>query len=809
MTILSWFLHSGATTQKSRRSAMRWPGTNFDRRRRPSPPRVELLEDRTLLSAPAPLTSVFSGSGGRLGYAQTAGSRSTFRGDTFDGKSSSGKITHNLLSLESKTAPSAGLVPTAGISPAAEVASHVSTGRLAQLAMIEELAKLAYIWGLPAEFVYRFSKYNQLVTAPPNTFAYNTVPAAWNNAATNAGNASVLYFYAQLDLTRTDLVYTIPPTNLDFQITQIIDNFTNVVSDPGTRTLPTNNTTSFLLVGPNSPYAHKTNVTLKGFTFPVIALDTNRGEMLLRLYADTLAPASSPNSVSNIFKNLGTQFTLNTLKQFQSNGNKPVPPASYNRMTPTPEQLARAAKWQNTPTNAVAFFKQMGQSLRLNPLPTRRTGLSGLPLSKLPSYIAPQSGANQRYFVPASGQQSTLALFRSIGLTPQGFTIPKSWGAAEIAALQKGFENGIAAIQATFPTPTSATNYWSYVNQGWGTYANNPTGYQYRAVGVIAGGFPNLPVDALYAASFTNNASLAPLDGNNTYSLTFLPQQQSDSSLPVTGILPPLALNSCDSPIGFWSITLYQPDTSQAAAPFISQASVLNTAYSQADTPVVAIDPSTNMITVQASNVGPLVKNTAIMFGAGASYYGLTPNVPYYIASTPTQSGGDFSFQISTQWKQNLSANDVPIQSSGGPQGIVQLTTPLNPSQPLDYGVIQPVSQLGLAQIEDGSLQPNNGSQPGYPAGTYTIWLSPTLPPGVPATNWIPTPSTAYLDPIYAPDPDDPQLKVTSTYIEPIIRMYYAQPGNDPPSILPLPPDGNYPNGLPSSYLFPPLVLVS
>jgi hypothetical protein len=713
--------------------------------------------------------------------------------------------------LESRTAPSAGLVPTAGISPAVEVASQVSTGRPARLARIETLAKLAYIWGLPAESVYRFSKYNQLVTAPLNTLAYNMAPAAWNNAATNAGNASVLYFYAALDLTRTDLVYTIPSTNADFQITQILDNFTNVVSDPGTRTFPTGDTTSFLLVGPNSPYAKKTEVTLKGFNFRVIALDTNRGEMLLRLYADTLAPASSEKSVSNIFKNFGTQFTLNTLKQFQSNGNKPVPPASYNRMTPTPEQIARAAKWQNSPTNAVVFFKQMGQSLRLNPLPTRRTGLSGLPLSKLPPYIAPQADANRRYFVPASGQQSTLALFRPIGLTQNGFRIPKSWGAAEIAALQKGFEEGQAAIQAKLKsTPTAATNYWSYINQGWGTYANTPSGYLLRSGGVIAGGFPNLPVDALYAASFTNNASLTPLDGNNTYSLTFLPPQPPYSSFPVTGILPPLALYpagspNAGSPIGFWSITLYQPDSKQAAAPFISQASVLNTAYSHADTRVVAIDPSTNMITVAASDVGPLQAMTAIMFDAGASYYGLTANVPYYITAPPTQSGSNFSFQISTQWIQKLSADGVPIQFSGGPGAIVPLTTPLNPSHPLLYGVIQPVSQLGLAQIEDGSLQKNDGSRPGYPAGTYTIWLSPTLPDGVPATNWIPTPSTAYLGSIYGLN----QLMETSTYIEPIIRMYYPQLGNDPPSILPLPPGGNYPNGLPSSYLFPPLILVS
>src|SRR4029079_9125257 len=104
----------------------------------------------------------------------------------------------------------------------------------------------------------------------------------------------------------------IPSTNADFQVTQILDNFINVVSDPGTRTFPTSDpTTSFLLVGPNSPYAHRTEVTLKGFTFDLIALDTNRGEMLLRLFADTLAPATSENSVSNVFKDLGTKFTLN------------------------------------------------------------------------------------------------------------------------------------------------------------------------------------------------------------------------------------------------------------------------------------------------------------------------------------------------------------------------------------------------------------------------------------------------------------------------------------------------------------------
>jgi hypothetical protein len=62
-----------------------------------SPLRVELLEDRTLLSAPASVTSAFSGTGGQLGYNQTAGSVGAFLGDSFDKSTSVGHISHNLL----------------------------------------------------------------------------------------------------------------------------------------------------------------------------------------------------------------------------------------------------------------------------------------------------------------------------------------------------------------------------------------------------------------------------------------------------------------------------------------------------------------------------------------------------------------------------------------------------------------------------------------------------------------------------------------------------------------------------------------
>ena len=54
----------------------------------------------------------------------------------------------------------------------------------------------------------------------------------------------------------------------------------------------------------------------------------------------------------------------------------------------------------------------------------------------------------------------------------------------------------------------------------------------------------------------------------------------------------------------------------------------------------------------------------------------------------------------------------------------------------------------------------------------------PTLPPGVPASNWIPTPSTTYYSTLY------PRTQV-STAFQLTLRMYYPTPGTQPPSILP------------------------
>ena len=685
-----------------------------------------------------------------------------------------------------------------------------SVSPLTNPAKIQSLAAAAYTWGLPAEFVYRFENYNRLVTAPRNALGGGTVPAAWNNNATNAGDASVLYLNAMIDLSgqrsrggTKELVLTVPPAKRNYYVVDLLDDFINTVGSIGTRTTPSTRAHTYLLAGPTSRYAHKRVVRIHGFTYRVLPYDTNLGWILIRIRADSLVPPSDPASAASILKSVDKRFGMIPLAQFEARGHRPkyVVPGQY---TPTQAQTNRAAKWHNAPTNAVAFFKQMGESLRLNPLPTARTGLNGIPLRTLPNWISPQSRATRRYRNPSYPQQRTLARFKSLGLTASGFRVPRNWGSAQTNALQAGYEAGQQQITALLSAGVTgpATNYWNYLNHDVGNYPNTPQGYQYRAAIVQAGGSANLALDAVYAQiNNLDGKSTTQLDGNDTYTLTFTPPVTNPATLPVMGSLPPTVNDSRGNPRGFWSIHVYQTDTAESAAPFITQASVLNTAYSTANITVTAVDPSTDTLTVLPSAWGPLSASTPILFGSNAAQYGLKPGVPYYVATTPKRNidpkskSTTYSFKVSTIWRQQLSPDNVPEQgtcpansTTCGPGPIVQLTNPGGPVS-LQWGPIQPVSQLGSQQLTSGKLAKN-------PDGSVTIWIGPTLPAGAPATNWIPTPSSAYYAGIYP--------TVTSpipTKIRPLIRIYYPTPGsNTQASILP-PPNGS----MGATYVFPPL----
>jgi hypothetical protein len=713
-------------------------------------------------------------------------------------------VTLKVLLLRGRVAVTLAMAAVVGPISMGALAPSVALGSVSPLtdpAKIQNLAAKAYIWGVAPEFVYRFSNYNELVTAPRNTFGGAGAAAAWNNQATNAGNASVLYLNAMLDLSgkqgpggTKELVLTVPPSQTNYYVVQLEDAFINGVGSIGTRTTPSTRAQTYLLVGPTSRYAHERFARIHRVTYRVMPFDTNRGWMLIRIRADSLVPAGDPASVTSILKSVVERFGLSTLAEFEARGHRPkyFKPGQY---TPTPEQIKRAAKWHTAPTNAVAFFKQTGEALRLNPLPTASTGLNGIPLRTLPSWVAPQAGAIRRYRNPSYPQKRTLALFKPLGLTANGFTVPRNWGRAQINALQAGYDAGRNNINNRLTTAalaTQATNWWGYLNSGIGNYPNTPNGYLHRALLTVGGGGSNLPLDAVYAQiNNLDGTSATQLDGNNAYKLTFTPPVTNPPTLPVVGALPPTVNDRQGDPRGFWSITVYQPDTSQSGAPWITQASVLNTGYSTANIAVTAVDPSTDTLTVKPSAWGPLVASAPILFGSTAAQYGLAPGVPYYVATAPTRNvdpttkSTTYSFKVSSKWLQQLSAANVPIQgNTGTPGSVVNLTNP-GGAVHLQWGPIQPVSQLGSQQLTSGKLAKNAD-------GSVTIWIAPTLPAGAPATNWIPTPSMAYYATLYPG-------KSVPTQIRPIMRIYYPAPGsNTQASILP-PPNGS----MGATYVFP------
>jgi hypothetical protein len=675
--------------------------------------------------------------------------------------------------------------PAAAAAPAADPA--VSTAAPAtDPAVITALAADAYVWGLGPEFIERDSKYNTIIGAPFNALKYGSVPAAWNNDAANAGDASVLYVSGFVNFGETpDLVLTVPPSRNQYYVASYYDAYANTIGSIGTRTTPSDAMTSYLLVGPKSRYAKKQTVKIRGYKYRVMASDTNVGWLLIRVRANTLIDASAPASVPNAVNGVVQKFALNSLQDFEANGHRPVYPSSFALPPPTQKQIDEAAPYQNAPQAAVRFFTQLGNAVAANPIPNRGTGLSGTALTDLPPWVVPQYGATTKYLVPSYGQKATFDSFAPIGLTKKGFHVPAGWGKAQRAALQAGYLQGqkILGEFIASAAPSASTNYWGIVNNLVGTYPNNRLGYLFRSLGVVEGGVPNIALDAVYP---TLGGNPLPLNGNQTYKVTFT-VPSPNPALPAVGIYPPMVSDATGNPKGFWSISVYATDPTQSAAPFIAQTSVLNTSYSTADTPVLSVDAATNSMTVKAPAWGTLAASTPILFGKDATAYGLTPGTVYYVASTPTANADKtrYTFQISTQWLQALSAGDVPIQGPGGHPGpVADLLSPAGAGA-LSYGMVKPVAQLGSSQLTAHQLAKNAD-------GSLTIWVGPTLPAGAPPSNWIPTPSTAYYSTLY------PNTQI-STAFQLTLRMYYPTPGDEPPSILPCP------QGCAESYI-PPLV---
>ena len=439
----------------------------------------------------------------------------------------------------------------------------VEAGGTTDPAVIKALAAKAYVWGLGPQFIEQSSKYNTIIGAPFNSLKYGFEPAAWNTDATNAGDASVVYVSGFIDFDRNpELVLTVPPSRVSsssgnqYYVAAYYDAYANTIGSIGTRTTPSDAPTSYLLVGPNSPYANTATANIGGYEYPVVASDTTVNFLLIRILTNTLIDPPDSTSVPNVVTGIVQKFALNSLPEFESADHQPVYPSSFVLPPPTSQQMLEAAPFKNKPTEAVQFFNQLGNAVATNPIPSRDTGLSGTRVCELPAWIVPQYGAPIIYRVPSYGQQQIFDSFAPLGLTAEGFRIPRGWGQAQLQALQEGYCTGqqllrkFAGQTTSGPLPesdcagqqipsefagntTSDANTWTIVNDVIGTYPNNALGYLFRSLIVLEGGVANIPLDAVYP-------TLGGLNGDNTYKLTFTRPSSVDGAFPVEGIYPPI-----------------------------------------------------------------------------------------------------------------------------------------------------------------------------------------------------------------------------------------------------------------------------
>src|SRR4029434_6751073 len=97
-----------------------------------------------------------------------------------------------------------------------------------------------------------------------------------------------------------ELVLTVPPSSTQYYVVAYYDAYGNTIGSIGTRTTPSDAMTSYLLVGPTSPYAKKPTAKIHGYQYPVMASDTNVNWFLIRVLANTLIDAADPTSVPNV-----------------------------------------------------------------------------------------------------------------------------------------------------------------------------------------------------------------------------------------------------------------------------------------------------------------------------------------------------------------------------------------------------------------------------------------------------------------------------------------------------------------------------
>jgi len=331
----------------------------------------------------------------------------------------------------------------------------------------KKLAVEAYIYGYPL-ISMDLTKQRAINTVEPNgskaplgQFAnMHTYPTpAFKDVTTP--NADTLYSLAWLDLSKEPWILHVPDEDGRYYLMQIMDGWTEVIADPGTRTTGTK-AADFAITGPY----------WKG-TLPPGVIEykspTNMVWILGRTYS-----SGTPEDFQAVYK-IQDQYTLKPLSYF---GKTYTPPKG----TFDPKMdVDFSVRKQINQLDAAAFFDRLALLMKENP--------------------------------PTKEDAPFIAKIAQIGIVPgQPFDATKL-DPAVLADVTKTAED---SLRGYLDHGLIETNHWTYPKVA-GTYG---TDYLDRALVAAIGLGANKPEDAIYPIS-SHDSDGRPLTGANRYVIHF------------------------------------------------------------------------------------------------------------------------------------------------------------------------------------------------------------------------------------------------------------------------------------------------
>lgn len=348
-------------------------------------------------------------------------------------------------------------------------AGERAASRVTSAAEASRLAADAYVFGYPlvlmdvTRHVATSTMQPALGRAPTNCFAHmRSLPDASYTDIVSP-NADMLYSVAWLDLCDQPMVLALPEMGARYYLMQLLDAWTNVFADPGTRT-NAGEPREFAIVGPDwrEPIPP---------TLAVIRAPTNMVWLIGRTQTDGPRDYTSVHAAQD-------KYLLTPLSEWGTAYQPPIGgrgTADVDRHTPPAEQVARM--------DATTFFGCLNVLMQTNP--------------------------------PSLGDARTLARFERLGIRPgaplgadgRQPVLEAGAEAARVRLLELAERNVVGHV----------VNGWEFTPREVGRYGTN---YLLRAAMAMVGIGANLREDAIYSRAIVDEGGQA-LTGATRYTITF------------------------------------------------------------------------------------------------------------------------------------------------------------------------------------------------------------------------------------------------------------------------------------------------